>query len=450
MPLAELGLAVLLLPSATRWWAAVGAIVLLLAFCAVIVRVMARGEAPECHCFGQLHSRPVGWRTLARNGVLVAFGLAVVVAGRDATGPGAFAWASRLDGGGWLLVAMAVALIAVTAVGGYAVTHVLRSYGRVLHRLEAVEARLREAGFDLGEASLELGLAPGTPAPAFWLPSIDGGRTTLDDLLRPGQPLLLLFTSPACGPCSVLMPEVARWQRDHVAELTVAVLSEGKGEVVRAEAAEHDLVNVLVDESLAAYEAYGANGTPSAVLVGADGLIVSPVASGADWIAALVEEGLGGLGRPAGLPVGAEAPALEFDRLDGERASVPALVDGPTVVVFWNPGCGYCRSLHGDVRAWEDERPEGAPSLVVVSSGAVDDVRGEGFAAPVLLDDSWELGAAFGADGTPMAVLVDGSGRIAAPLVAGDNAILDLLAGRREGLELERILEGANDKESMR
>ena len=63
----ELSIAFLLLPVATRWHAAAAALVLLLAFTVAIVLAMARGEAPECHCFGQLHSAPAGWRTLARN-----------------------------------------------------------------------------------------------------------------------------------------------------------------------------------------------------------------------------------------------------------------------------------------------------------------------------------------------------------------------------------------------
>ena len=33
---------------------------------------LARGRNPECHCFGQLHSAPAGWKTLARTGALAA------------------------------------------------------------------------------------------------------------------------------------------------------------------------------------------------------------------------------------------------------------------------------------------------------------------------------------------------------------------------------------------
>ena len=46
-----------------------------------IARAISRGEAPDCHCFGQLHSAPAGRGTLARNGVLAALAGVVVVHG---------------------------------------------------------------------------------------------------------------------------------------------------------------------------------------------------------------------------------------------------------------------------------------------------------------------------------------------------------------------------------
>ena len=162
----------------------------------------------------------------------------------------------------------------------------MRSYGRVLVRLERIEEGLRNAGFELDDLDVlpRLGLEPGTPAPAFWLPTHAGDRIALDDLLQPGRPALLVFTSPGCGPCSTLMPTIAGWQREHADDLVVALLSGGDADVVRAEAAEHGLVNVLIDGTLSAYEDYEAGGTPSAVLVGDDGRIASWLAAGADSI----------------------------------------------------------------------------------------------------------------------------------------------------------------------
>ena len=46
LPLAELAVAVLLLPEATAWWGALGALVLLLLFCAAIGVSLARGRRP--------------------------------------------------------------------------------------------------------------------------------------------------------------------------------------------------------------------------------------------------------------------------------------------------------------------------------------------------------------------------------------------------------------------
>ena len=149
---------------------------------------MARGESPDCHCFGQLHSAPAGWRTLARNGALALIAAFVVVAARDDGGPSVFTWTTRPSGVELLALALAVTVVVVVAFSGYAVAHVLRSYGRVLVRLDAVEARLRAAGFELEEpdAVPQAGLAPGTPAPAFWLPDINGDHVALDDLLDRG------------------------------------------------------------------------------------------------------------------------------------------------------------------------------------------------------------------------------------------------------------------------
>src|SRR5436305_13543076 len=48
LPLAELAVAVALLPLASAWWAAVGALALLLLFIAGIAFNLARGRRPEC------------------------------------------------------------------------------------------------------------------------------------------------------------------------------------------------------------------------------------------------------------------------------------------------------------------------------------------------------------------------------------------------------------------
>lgn len=186
---------------------------------------------------------------------------------------------------------------------------------------------------------------------------------------------------------------------------------------------------MLIDEELTAYAAYEANGTPSAVLISPDGTVASWLAAGSEWIASLVDQALGGTG-DSGLAVGAELPDIPLALLDGGEAALGELVDGPTVVLFWNPGCGFCRAMHDDMLAWQAARPPGAPSLVVVSSGRADEVRAEGFAGTVLLDSEWRFAGAVGAQGTPMALLVDGEGKVASSLASGGAEALALLGTR--------------------
>ncbi len=66
LPLAELAVVVALIPTVSAWWGALGALTLLLVFVGGISYNLARGRQPECHCFGQLHSAPAGWRVGAR------------------------------------------------------------------------------------------------------------------------------------------------------------------------------------------------------------------------------------------------------------------------------------------------------------------------------------------------------------------------------------------------
>ena len=60
LPLAELTVAGLLLFDPTAVAGAVGALVLLGAFMVGITVNLAQGRRPDCNCFGQLHSKPVG------------------------------------------------------------------------------------------------------------------------------------------------------------------------------------------------------------------------------------------------------------------------------------------------------------------------------------------------------------------------------------------------------
>jgi thiol-disulfide isomerase/thioredoxin len=102
-------------------------------------------------------------------------------------------------------------------------------------------------------------------------------------------------------------------------------------------------------------------------------------------------------------------------------------------VLFWNTGCGFCQQMLPELKEWEANPPEGAPQLLVVSAGYEEANREMGLTAPVLLDQQFATGRAFGASGTPSAVLVDAEGKVASEVAVGASAVLELAgAGRKK------------------
>ena len=79
-----------------------------------------------------------------------------------------------------------------------------------------------------------------------------------------------------------------------------------------------------------------------------------------------------------------------------------------------------------DLRAWEANESANAPRLIVVSNGNIEDHRGLDLAATVGLDEGSRVAQAFGANGTPMAILLDSDGRVASALAAGAHAFFAL------------------------
>jgi thiol-disulfide isomerase/thioredoxin len=228
-----------------------------------------------------------------------------------------------------------------------------------------------------------------------------------------GEPLLLVFVDARCTPCDLLMPMLAQWQR----RLRIAVIASGDAERNRAKAAEHGLAMMLLQSGRGVAETYRAHGTPMAVLI-ADGRIASRTVAGAKPVAQLAQQAAGARAPVVGDP----APALTLSALDGEPIALASLCEDRTLLIFWSPACEHSQKLVPGLRVLADERPAGMPEVVVISDG---DPRDEiGFT--ILLDPGRQCLHAFGARGTPMAVLIT-DGRIASPVVAGPAPVFDLL-----------------------
>jgi peroxiredoxin len=272
LPAAELAIAVALLPRPSARWGAIAAALLLAAFIAAIARVLRQGRTPDCHCFGQIHSAPATNSTVIRNAGLLA--VAVFVA---SVGPGA-----AIDGQLASLDATHAALLATTTLSLALATAALWLW-RQNHELKN-QAR------SAGAARLPPPALPvGSPAPDFTLLDEHDQQATLRALLAAGQPLMLVFTSPQCGPCRTLMPDLARWQRALAHQLSIVPISSGDPTAdSRALAAEHGLAPALIASDHTLSEAYAVPATPGAIAIDTAGRIASRPAAGAPAIEALI------------------------------------------------------------------------------------------------------------------------------------------------------------------
>lgn len=383
LPLAELLCAAALLFDSTAWWGAGGVALLLLLFIVGIGISLARGRKPDCHCFGQLSSEPVGPGTLVRNVLLLGLAGLVVWQGREY--PGSWPAFPGLMGIQTAMMAAVAVLAVALALTLWFQFRMLKQNGRLLLRLEAVEKKL---GIEPGLA-VPPGLPVGATAPAY------------QSVAAPEKRVLLIFTEPDCGTCAALKPDIARWQSEYADRLNFVQIT---------------------DRELR--ESYQVKAVPSAVFV-VDGLIASPLAEGVDVIRALVAKST----RPPPVKRGEPVPSLPLPDLNGGTVDLGSLRGRRTLVLFWSPGCGFCQQMMHDLKNWESRRPKNAPELLIISSGSVEENRKQGFDSLVLLDQNFGAGNVLGAEGTPSALIIDETGIVASEVRVGATEVF-ALAGR--------------------
>lgn len=482
LPIVELVIAVLLIPETTALWGSWLALVLLAVFVVGVAYNLARGRKFDCHCFGQLTSSEIGTPTLVRNVVLAAIAAFIAISGASTgnVGPSVGEVFGDMGAFEWVMLVLGVVVLLALAGVAWLLVHLLGQNGRLLVRLDRIEAALEDADIELSdeddedeEDEEEEGLPYGAPAPAFSLSGLYGETMTLDALRAAEKPVLLIFTDPGCGPCNAMMGDVGKWQREHADKLNVVLISRGSLEDNRAKKKQHNLTTVLMQQDNEVADAYLTYGTPTAVLVRPDGTIGSAAAGGADEIRTLVKQAVEGrvpvpAPRPAAAPrpapvaaprpaaaaaqaprgiasIGKDAPVVELNNLDGEPVKLSDFAGHPTAVLFWNPGCGFCQRMVDDLKAWENDAPADAPKLLVVSTGDVDRNRETGLKSPVVLDSGFTVGRSFGASGTPSAVLVGADGKIASGLAVGGPTVISLLRNEAPNL-LDAAADGAEDE----
>jgi hypothetical protein len=261
LPWAEIALGALLLAAPGGWLVpvTVALLLLMLIYSWLIARALGFDEPVTCSCFGSLGRHDVDRATLGRNVLLaVLAAVAAWFALDGGSGPAAF---GELDGSGWatLVAAAAAAAVAALVFGG---TPAARP--AVLEPLDYERQ----------------------PIPYGVLNLANGRSATLNELATT-QARLLVILNVSCGPCDRVAARLDDWvSRLDPAVGVLAIYPSapapdgGLGDAP-------DLVVIEPDLNLRRVLGVG---TPSAVLLGADGLLAGGPVTGEDAVAELVED----------------------------------------------------------------------------------------------------------------------------------------------------------------
>lgn len=309
LPIAELAVAVTLLPAASAPYAAVAALILLAVFSLAIARTLRREEEVDCNCFGSLGSARVSRRSLARNLALMVPAALLAAAGWSDPGPSAVAWVGDMRA----TVALGGLALALAALAFALAWQVMRQNGRLLERLDALEGRAASGASASPGHATPAPRHAGTLVPPFRLPDLDGNRVDLGELLGAAEELILVFSDPGCHACNPVLPAVGRLQREPGGGPLPVVMSLGDLEDNRVKASEHGLGLVLLQEDFELARALGVSGMPGAVLVDSDGRVAAEPVQSTERVAEL----LAASARPA--PAPRSHPTVQVTMVEGRR-----------------------------------------------------------------------------------------------------------------------------------
>ncbi|MGI8884457.1 MAG: redoxin domain-containing protein [Pyrinomonadaceae bacterium] len=438
LPFAEIVFAVCLLFVGTSWLGAVGALILLLTFIGGMIMQMAQGNAPDCHCFGQIHSEPVGVKSLIRNVVIAVLALVLVAQG----------WNNQGLGFGELPNDIAAQLftgLAAVALLGAAVFYlktISEQQTQIMRRIEVIELISHDSGKQVEREEAENpheGLPIGAPFPDFELADINGKIVTFEHLLGKSKPVLFFFVSPNCAPCKALLPEFESWQNELQDNIQFVYVSNGKPEENLEKLSGEGFKQILLQKDRELADEVKARWTPTALLVNADGAIASHPAVGDAGIRALIEmikrenfnDDLLFVTNGTPTKIGESVPEFSLPDLSGKQITAADFRGRRTLVAFWSMTCPFCVSMMEDLRDWDAARNSDEPDLIVFSTGEPEAHEELNLKSPILLDDEFKTAEKFGMSGTPSAVLVDEKGRIVSETAVGANNIWALIGKRK-------------------
>ncbi|MBX7055925.1 MAG: redoxin domain-containing protein [Pyrinomonadaceae bacterium] len=437
LPMVEIAIAFALLFVGTSWPGAIACSLLLAVFCAGMVYQLARGNAPDCHCFGQLHSEPVSVLSLCRNLALFAAAVWLVIRGPKAQGLDLANVDSSV-----LIAAFGAAIICLLIAILLRQSQHSTTQSAIMRRIEMVELMAGEgAAVDRQHAgNPNDGLPIGAFVPDMLLEDSEGNTVSTRSVASAGTPAIMFFVSPTCTPCKALVPRMNEWAAEFSGRLSTVFISSGSVAENSASFGDHDGNMLLRQKGREFADSMNARWTPSAVFVDRNGRIASHVAAGDTAIAGLVESvrnldlnsehlHIHDAERAHGsnpVEIGAKLPVFTVTAIDG-REIASSRISRPTLIAFWSPTCPHCGNMAEEFRKWDEQRGPDDPDLLVFADGEAELIRSLGMTSPVILDKDYAIAEKLGMHGTPSAILVDERGRFASEIAIGAPNIWALL-----------------------
>lgn len=439
LPFAEIVFAVCLLFVSTSWLGAIGATILLLTFIGGMISQIAQGNAPDCHCFGAIHSEPVSKKSLIRNIIFAILSLFLVAQGRENQGIGFTDLTNEMA----LQLLIGLATIALLGAVVYFLKKITEQQTQIIRRIELLEVLSHEGGREIERddfSNPNEGLPVGAPAPDFSARDLSGKIVSFENLLVKNKPMLLFFVSPSCIPCQSLLPEIENWQNDMSDKIKFVFISKGSEKENAEKFGGTNFKQILLQKNDEIAESFKAVWTPTAVLVNGDGNIASHPAAGDSAIHSLVEKVkllenetenfFVTNGKPTN--IGEDVPEFSTENLDGSIVSTKDLTGRKTLLTYWSLNCGWCEKMLDDLREWDKTRGADEPELILLSSGEAEKHRELGLQSQIILEVDKDISKKFGMEGTPSAVLINENGKIASELAVGAENIWALIGKRKK------------------
>ena len=442
LPIAELIIAVLLLPVATAWFGAIGGFFLLLAFIGGMLWQMAQGNAPDCHCFGQIHSEPVSAKSLIRNAIFAILSFFLVVQGNQNQGLSLLDSSNNSTEGNGMSLILGLATVGLLAAAVYFLKIISVQQTQIMRRIEILELTSFEGSETKREdvSKPQEGLIIGTTAPDFELPDINGKQVSSKQILNSKKSTLLLFVGPNCSPCAALLPEIEKWQDELKGKLNFVFISSGKVKENLDKFAGTSLKQILLQNGKEVAELFKAQWTPTALVINSDGNVASRLAVGDEAIRGLVDNIKTEIDKSnllliapknengsAKSQLGSALPEFVLPDLSNKDISSHDLLGKKTLVTYWSTTCGFCQQMLDELREWDKTKGVDDPELLLISEGEAESHKALNINSTILLEKEHAISQEFGMNGTPSAVLVNEEGKIISEVAVGADQIWSLL-----------------------